>query len=104
MLAQLGEVFRKISFVVIVVGLLVVIYTEAFADIPVGRSGRPKRPLAEQRRDYCLVTAAGIPGAVWAVVGSSVAMACAMIRALRRHLNAESLRVTSIVGPYGRDR
>jgi hypothetical protein len=65
---QLGEWFRKLSLIAILVGLLVAFYTEAFSDIPVGRTGRPKGPLSEQRLSYCLVIAAGVPGAAWAII------------------------------------
>jgi hypothetical protein len=68
MLEQLADGFRKLSIVIILVGLLVVFYTEAFSDVPIGRAGRPKPPLAVQRRNYLLLIAAGVPGACWAVV------------------------------------
>jgi hypothetical protein len=68
MLAQLTTIFRKLSFVAVGVGLLVAFNTEAFADIPVGRAGRPKPPLATQRLHYLLLVGAGIPGVLWALV------------------------------------
>jgi hypothetical protein len=67
MLYQLGEWFRKLSLIVVLVGLFVAVSTEVFADIPIGRNGRPKPPMREQRRNYLLLIGAGVPGAAWAI-------------------------------------
>jgi hypothetical protein len=68
MFEQLGTWFRKFSFTVIVMGLLIAFFAEAFADIPVGRRGRPKPPLRVQRIEYLSILGAGLPGAVWGLV------------------------------------
>jgi hypothetical protein len=68
MLYQLAEWFRKLSIIVVGVGCLVAFYTEAFADVPLNRRGKPKPPMAEQRLNYLLLIGAGVPGAVWAAV------------------------------------
>jgi hypothetical protein len=68
MLERIGDAFRKLSFVIIGVGLRVAFYSEVFADIPIGRDGRPKPPMAVQRRNYLLVLGAGVPGVFWAVI------------------------------------
>jgi hypothetical protein len=67
MLEQVGGVIRKLSFVVLVVGLLATFYTEAFIDIPTDKFGRRKPPAWVQRVEYGLLLAAGVPGAAWAV-------------------------------------
>jgi hypothetical protein len=67
-LDRLAEGFRKLSLILVGVGCLVAFYTEAFADIPVGRDGRPKPPLRVQRVNYLLLIGAGVPGAAWAFV------------------------------------
>ena len=54
--------------ILILVGILVAFYTEAFADVPIGRGGRPKPPIGRQRLHYLLVIGAGIPGTVWALL------------------------------------
>lgn len=68
MLEQLANGFRKLSLIVVLVGFLVAFYAEAFSDIPIGRGGRPKPPMAQQRLTYGLLIAAGIPGAIWSIV------------------------------------
>jgi hypothetical protein len=67
MLEQVGDWFRKLSFIVIVVGLLVAFWTEALIDIPVGKFNHRKPPAYVQRLEYGLLLASGIPGAAWAV-------------------------------------
>jgi hypothetical protein len=68
MLGQLASWYRKLSFVVIVLGLLIAFNTEIFADVPVGRGGRPKPPIGVQRIHYLLILGAGVPGAAWGLV------------------------------------
>jgi len=68
MLELLGGWIRKGSLAIVAVGLLIAFWTEAMADIPVGRDGRPKPPMAQQRLYYGLLLSAGIPGVVWGVV------------------------------------
>jgi hypothetical protein len=66
MLELTGFYFRRLSFAFLLVGLLSAFYTEAFADIPIGRGGRPKPPLSKQRLSYLCVLGAGVPGICWA--------------------------------------
>jgi hypothetical protein len=68
MLARLGEVFRKISIVLFPIALLIALRTEIWSDVPVGRGGRLKPPIAEQRRDYLVLLSAAVPGSLWAFV------------------------------------
>jgi hypothetical protein len=68
MLGQLASWYRKLSLAVIGVGLLIAFFTEVFADVPVGRSGRPKPPIGVQRIEYLLMLGAGVPGVAWGVV------------------------------------
>jgi len=68
MLERITEGFRKLSFILILVGVMVAFFTEVQADIPLDRRGRPKPPMADQRLRYLLVMAAGVPGAAWAVI------------------------------------
>jgi hypothetical protein len=68
MLERIGELFRKISLILLPVALLVAFYTEAWSDVPVGRRGRPKPPIGEQRRDYVILLAAAVPGSLWAFI------------------------------------
>jgi hypothetical protein len=68
MVSLLGPLFRKLSMVVAVVGLLACFYTEAFADVPIGRRGRPNPPIAVQRLSYMGVNIASLPGTAWAVM------------------------------------
>jgi hypothetical protein len=67
----IGGWVRKLSVVAVVVGVLVAFFTEAFADVKIGRDGRPKPPIARQRLHYLLMIGGGLPGAVWAFARSS---------------------------------
>lgn len=68
MLDQLTDWFRKLSLILLLVSGLVVAYTEAFSDIPIGRHGRPKPPIARQRMNYAILIAVALPGSIWAIV------------------------------------
>ena len=68
MFALIAEWFRKLSLIVLGVGVLVAFYTEAFADIPIGKDGRPKPSMTRQRLQYLLVVGAAVPGVAWATV------------------------------------
>jgi hypothetical protein len=68
MLEQLAAWFRKLSVIVVLVGALVVFYTEAFSDIPIGRNGKLKPPMSTQRLQYLGLIALGVPGAIWTAV------------------------------------
>jgi hypothetical protein len=68
MLDQLGETFRKLSIALCFVGALTTFYALAFADIPVGRDGKPKPPLRVQLLQTGAIFAAGLPGVVWGFV------------------------------------
>ncbi len=72
MLWQIGEWFRRFSAILVGVGLLVALFTEIFADAPIGRGGRPKPPIETQRLRYLLVIGAGVPGSVWWAVRSAL--------------------------------
>jgi hypothetical protein len=63
-----GDKFRKVSWVLLLVGGLTTFYALAFADVPTGRGGRPKPPLGWQLFQTGLVVAAGVPGVTWSVV------------------------------------
>jgi hypothetical protein len=67
----LGAKFRKLSWVVVLVGCLVTFDTLVFADVPTDRRGRPKPPLGRQLLQTGAVIAAGRPGSVWAAVRTS---------------------------------
>ncbi len=68
LLFYFGPYVRKLGIVLAGVGLLAAFYTEAFSDVKVGRGGRPKPPLVEQRTAYILLIAGGLPGLAWALV------------------------------------
>ena len=68
MLDRFGSLFRKLSGIVALVGVLATFYTLLFMDVPVDRRGRPKPPLARQLVTTGLVIAAGLPGVAWGVV------------------------------------
>jgi hypothetical protein len=68
MLYWLGEWFRKLSIILMIVGGLVAFFTEVFADVPLDRRGRPKPPMAVQRLNYLALIGAGVPGAAWAAI------------------------------------
>ena len=68
LLFYFGPYVRKVGIVLAGVGLLIAFYTEAFSDVPVGRGGRRKPPIIEQRTAYILLIASGLPGLAWAVV------------------------------------
>ena len=68
MLERLGELFRKVSLILLPIALLVAFYTEIWSDVPIGRRGRLKPPIAEQRRDYLILLAAAVPGTLWTVI------------------------------------
>jgi hypothetical protein len=68
MLGQLGSAFRKLSGVIVLVGVMVTFYTLLFAGVPTDRRGRPKPPLAEQLLSTLAVVAVGLPGVAWGVV------------------------------------
>lgn len=64
----LGEYFRKLSLILLLVSILVAISTEMWSDIPVGRGGRLKPPIAEQRSTYLILMAVSAPGILWAFI------------------------------------
>ena len=64
----LGEWFRKLSMILIVVGCMIGFFTEVFADVPLDRRGRPKLPMSVQRLRYLALIVAGVPGGAWAAV------------------------------------
>ena len=68
MVSWLGEWFRKLSIILIIVGCLVAFFTEIFADVPLDRRGRPKPPMSDQRMRYLALIVAGVPGGVWVAV------------------------------------
>lgn len=68
MFEYFGPAVRKLSLVVVAVGLLVAFFTEAFSDVRAGKSGRPKPPIVEQRTAYLLLIGSGVPGLVWGLV------------------------------------
>lgn len=68
MLENLGGTFRKLSAILCFVGLLTTFYALAFADIPLGRDGRPKPPLRVQLMQTGGIFVAGLPGVIWSVV------------------------------------
>jgi hypothetical protein len=68
LLFYFGPYVRKASVVLALVGLLAGFYTEAFSDVRVGRGGRPKPPIVDQRAVYITLAACGLPGLAWGLI------------------------------------
>ncbi len=61
----LAGVYRMLSAIACFVGALTTFYALLFADIPVGRNGKPKPPLRVQLFQTGAIFAAGVPGVAW---------------------------------------
>jgi len=66
MWSQFAENFRKLSWVIVGSGLMIMFFSEVFFDFP-RKDGKPKPPIEEQRQIYWLVPGLGVPGAIWAM-------------------------------------
>jgi len=67
MFYQLGEWTRKVSMILVLVGCVGGFWTEVTSDVSVGKNGRKKAPLLQQRLTYCGIIALGIPGSLWSL-------------------------------------
>jgi hypothetical protein len=63
--AFIPDWFRKLSWFVVAASVLMV--GNAECGIPLDKFNRPQQPLADKRRNYVIVLALGLPGAVWGV-------------------------------------
>lgn len=61
----LASLFRKLSGVVVLVGLLACFFTEGYANVTTDRFGRKKPPMHVQRLQYLLIFGLGVPGVAW---------------------------------------
>lgn len=67
-LDQISSLFRRMSWILVFVGLVGMASCIVFADIPTDRHGRPKRPLRDQLVQAGMVVLSGMPGSVWGIV------------------------------------
>ena len=65
MLSQMFSGFRQLSAALLFAGLLGGCYCEAQSDVKVGRDGRPKGPLWQQRLTYLALIGVALPGMAW---------------------------------------
>lgn len=63
--AFIPDWLRKLSWFVIAAGVLMLGNTEC--GIPPDKFNRPQPPVAVKRRNYLIIFAIGLPGAVWGV-------------------------------------
>ena len=64
--AFIPDWFRKLSWFVVAAGFLLL--SNAECGIPPNKFNRPQPPLAEKRRQYLIIFAIGLPGAIWGIV------------------------------------
>ncbi len=65
MLENLADGYRKLSWALLLAGLYVMFWTEATSDVKIGRHGKPKPPLSQQRLVYSCFFIVAVPGCIW---------------------------------------